>query len=68
MGDVVWFYFLKYEKYGKKLCRLWIGFYFIVKRVNDVIYKIRKILKYKLKIVYYNLFKLYKGDNLFCFF
>lgn len=41
--------------------------YLIVKRVNDVIYKIRKTLKHKLIIVHHNLLKPYKGDNLPCF-
>lgn len=41
-SDAVWYYSPKYGRHGKKLYRPWTGPYIINKRINDVIYKIRK--------------------------
>jgi hypothetical protein len=63
-GDLVWYYSHNTNKMGSpKLHCHWLGPYLILKRINDVIYKIRKSTKSKPKVVHYNWLKPYKGTN-----
>lgn len=47
VGDIVWFHSLQYPLHGRKLCRPWTGPFTVVKRLNDVIYNIKKAPKHK---------------------
>lgn len=63
-GDAVWYYAHNVSKLGSpKLQCHWVGPYTVVKRINSIIYKIRKA-KGKPKVVHYNLLKPYKGINM----
>ena len=62
-NDEVWLYNNARTGPGKKLDSPWIGPFTIVKRINDVVYKIEKKNNSgkKFKIVHFNLLKPYVG-------
>ena len=63
-GDLVWYYAHNINRKGSpKLQCHWQGPCLVLKRINDVVYKIGKTAKSKPKVVHYNLLKPYKGVN-----
>ncbi len=62
VGDSVWL-FSSYKKKGlaKKLMRPWTGPYLVIKRLNDLVYKIRLTPQSKPKIVHKNRLWKYSG-------
>ena len=65
VGDAVWFYEPKSKRgnKNKKLARPWTGPFIIIRKLNDVIYKIQKNAKSKAKIVHHDRLKAYLGGN-----
>ena len=63
-GDLVWLHNPRRRQgYSPKLQSSWDGPYVIIKRINDVIYRIRKQPKGKPKVVHFNRLAPYKGDH-----
>jgi len=64
VGDAVWYY-QYHRKVGlnPKLQRPWHGPYVVVKRLNDVLYRIKLSSKAKAKVVHHDKLKPYVGDN-----
>src|SRR5436190_5845630 len=63
-GDLVWLYNPKRRRgYSPKLQRQWEGPYEVVTRINDVIYRIKKLPNGKPRIVHYNRLAPYSGEN-----
>lgn len=61
-GELVWLYNPQ-RKRGRspKLTPAWEGPYTIITRINDVVYRIQKTRKSKLKVVHFNRLKLFKS-------
>ena len=63
-GDAVWLYNPQRKKgVSPKLSRPWTGPYIIIKRINDLVYRIQQGPKSKLKVVHRNRLWRYKGHN-----
>lgn len=63
-GDLVWLYNPQRRRgYSPKLQRNWEGPYEIVKRINDVVYRIKKQPTGKPRVVHYNRLAPFAGDN-----
>ena len=63
-GDKVWLHNPRRQKgYSPKLQRAWEGPYLIVKKINDVIYRISKIPNGKPKVVHQNRLAPFEGDH-----
>ena len=63
-GDRVWLYNPRTKKgRSAKLMRPWEGPYVIVKRLNDLVYRIKKGRNGKLKVVHRNRLWAYRGDQ-----
>ena len=64
VGDPVWLYNPKRKKgISPKLSRNWEGPYTVVKRINDLVYRIQLGPRTKPKVVHWNRLWCYKGDN-----
>ena len=64
-GDAVWvFYPNQNLGLGKKLSLKWKGPYIVLRKINDVLYKIGKNSKHKGTVVHHNRLKPYTGTNL----
>ena len=63
-GELVWFFNPRRKK-GRtpKLCRPWEGPFIIVKKLNDLVYRIRKNMQTEPKVVHRNRLWNYIGDQ-----
>ncbi|MCD1431043.1 DDE-type integrase/transposase/recombinase [Klebsiella pneumoniae] len=62
--DLVWLHNPRRRRgFSPKLQSSWEGPYEVVKRINDVIYRIRKLPKGKAKVVHFNRLSPYAGNN-----
>ena len=63
-GDPVWFFNPRRRKgYSPKLQRPWEGPYTIVKKINDVVYRIRRSPSSKCNVVHHDKLQPYKGRS-----
>lgn len=63
-GDRVWLYNPQRKKgISPKLTPAWEGPYTVVKRINDVVYRIQRSPKAKMKVVHLDRLMIYHGDN-----
>lgn len=63
-GDPVWLYNTKRKKgISPKLQRHWEGPYIVTEKINDMLYKIQRDARAKVKVVHYNRLWKYKGDK-----
>lgn len=63
-GDLVWLYNPQRRRgLSPKLQQNWEGPFEIVKRINDVVYRIRKVPNGKPRVVHFNRLAPYAGDN-----
>ena len=62
-GDAVWLHVPYFGKASPKLQRHWTGPYIVTRRVNDVVYQIKKTSKCKAKTIHHNVLKPYNGNN-----
>ena len=63
-GDAVWLYNPQRKKgVSPKVSRPWAGPYVVIKRINDLVYRIQQGLKSKLKVVHRNRLWRYKGHH-----
>lgn len=64
-GDAVWVFYPNHNLgLGKKLSLKWKGPYIVLRKINDVLYKIGKNSKHKGTVVHHNRLKPYTGTNL----
>lgn len=64
-GDLVWLYNPQRRKgRSPKLQKDWEGPYKVVKRINDVVYRIQKSVRSKMKVVHLDRLTKYHGDDL----
>lgn len=66
-NDKVWFYNAIWKKgINSKLKKQWEGTYIVAKRIKDAVYRIRRILRSKLKVKM-NMIRTIRGSSVMCF-